>query len=233
MLKMTFTYDGDKYMENPQKNPIRWRFMYKEEDGSFSDQGNWMACKDFFNDVVAKFTGKVEFAVYRFNNSKLKKNDEGFYVLVKNIQDKESFYHNIDKAINPMLVDQLSTNMVAIDGEDGQAMLLFPNVVLTSTYYISLLTLVIRCSNYGKKANNWNELIDIVEDKESNGKNHYSNQNSDTLEVIRGEGFGYELAREYWWYYNDNYNSSKRAGTSAGVTTIHNCGIQSWICGLQ
>lgn len=230
MLNISLKDTRGHYNENPQKNPILWRFMYKQEDGSFVDQAGWMKCKDFFNDVVAKFTGNIMFPIYGFNNKSLKKNKEGFYVLVKNITDRESFFHNLDKVLYPKLKQELSCEFSWEEADDGLVMLLFPNEVLKSTYYISLLTLVIRCSNYGKKADSWDKLIDIVEEEETNGKNHFSNQDPEVIAEIRASGFAYEPASNYWWYYNEKYNNKELP--TQGSHMVHNCGIAAWILGV-
>ena len=47
------------YSEAPQSNPLRWQLYYREEN-TFTPQTGQFRCKDYLNDVCAKYNGKNE-----------------------------------------------------------------------------------------------------------------------------------------------------------------------------
>jgi hypothetical protein len=223
----TATFRGT-YNEAEQRNPICWRFMYKEFDGSLTPQAAQMKCKDFFNDAVAAKHNK-RFEIYGYNNENLKFNEEGLYVLVKNVKDK-SFYSNL-LVINERLEKDLGCQMTIWENKHDEAVLLFPNGVLDATYYMSVLALTIRCSNYGYIYKTWED---------------FWSTNAPTLTQERGLGaplyeqlktYGFkkpEGTEKYWWYQSKAINSETPSSLNYGFSSyIHNAGALSWLTNLR
>lgn len=229
MLKITLTHN-ETYAENPQANSIRWRIMYKKDDGSFVDQAAVMKCKDFFNDVVAKVTGGKEFIKYSFNNEDIKSNEEGIYILLTGVNSpKTIFARNITKILNPRLKEELGCGM-DLEVEPARVMLLIPSKVWTSTYYISLLSLLIRGCNYNILIKDWDHLFTVLYEKEGYGSSYATG-----CEYLRKEhcqqlsevGFNIPLAEKYW-FYSMSFNSESYEDYAL-ASTVHDNGVVSWI----
>ena len=54
-------YNGPhtSYSEVPQTNVLRWTVLFNQGDGVFKPQTKEFKCKDFFNELVAKYHGHV------------------------------------------------------------------------------------------------------------------------------------------------------------------------------
>lgn len=228
MLDITLTHN-ETYSENPQVNSLRWRIMYKNEDGSFVDQAAVMKCKDIFNDVVAKITGDKEFVKYYFNNSSIKSNQEGIYILLTGVNSpKTKFAQNVLTILNPRLEKDLGC-IVELEVEDEKTMILIPPKVWTSTYYISLLSLLIRGCNYNILIKDWDHLFTVL----------YENEGVNTCSIgfpyLRKEhcqqlcevGFNVPLAEKHW-FYASGMNSEKYDDYSL-PSVVHDNGVVSWI----
>lgn len=211
-------------IEMSQINPLRWRFLFKEEDGSFTAQAPWMKCKDYFNDVVAKVKGDYNMKVYGFDNQNIKVNEEGFYVQLKDIQAMDTFKHNLE-ILNIKLQEQLQCEVSFINDSDTTGVLLIPQALLENTYRISLTTLCVRLSNYKVKFACWEDFWKRpfspiwTTDKAL----HYS-QNY----IQQAASFAFELPEELekFWFWTGSCNSENKGTFTPEV--IHNCGVMSY-----
>src|SRR5215217_7220298 len=67
-----------------QTNPLRWVVLHRTDEETFVAQTTGFKCKDYFNDLVAKYHGH-ELSIYGFSTAKVEVNEEGLYVQLKNI----------------------------------------------------------------------------------------------------------------------------------------------------
>lgn len=201
--------------ESPQNNPLRWEVLFREDDTMFTPQTALFKCKDYFNDLVAKYHG-VSVIVYGLNTEKIKLNDEGVYVRLHFLNDTDDvFTSNIELVINTNLRMQLGTEVGLEKLSDTQALLFIPRKLFDSTWTMSLLTYLIRLCNYGKP---YLCLQDLFNDKHLQEHNYLS-------PFVKKWGFEVpDLLADYWYYNNDSYNS--KANTTQG-RVIHNNGIEA------
>lgn len=229
MLNITLTHN-ETYAEYPQTNSLHWRLMFKNEDGSFIDQAAGMKCKDFFNDVVAKVTGNKSFVKYMFDNKDIKKNEEGIYILLTGVNSpKTIFARNITKILNPKLKEELGCEM-SLEVEAAHTMLLIPSKVWTSTYYISLLSLLIRGCNYNEKVGSWEAVFKLLYEKEGYNKSPsgYGYLNEGHVKTLSVVGFKVKEAETHW-FYSRSVNSNSFIEDYTLPTIIHNNGVVDWI----
>lgn len=216
------------YSEVPQYNPLRWKIMSKQDD-TFVDQTGWIKCKDFFNDLVAKEYG-VEFPIYGFNNADIKKDAEGYYFLLNFIENKERFLANI-KVVNKRLKEDTGVVLSTFDvDEPEQVVLLLPNELWANTWMVSLVTYLIRCSNYEYAFKDWNDIWS----SKSPCKTMESALNHTAQDIAAKIGFKVpEKYKDFWWFNNDRYNSKTYKVTSYDGHWIHNCGCSTWSLGMK
>ena len=140
----------EEYTETPQVNPLRWRTLFRKDEEVFERTSSIFKCKDYFNDMVLARVDKCFGSVYGFNNKK-EQNKEGLYVEVIYTTDK--FLENL-KVLNQWCADtsrdghKTCVDYVGVRKE--RVVLLLPDWVMSSTYYVSLVTYLIRCCNYDK-----------------------------------------------------------------------------------
>lgn len=225
-MKFKFKLTNDKtYNEVGQVNPIRWKTLYREDDITFTDQSGWIKCKDFFNDTVAFFKVGSKFSIYGYQND-IKKNEEGVYFLLKEIQDMDSFLSGIN-VLNVRLFSDLKCELAYWPQEKGQCLLLLPTPVWDSTYVLSLVTMLVRCCNYGYKYEKWDDF-------------YHSQAPMNTVERAFtptakqcSQQWGFLVPKEYrkyWWYFNKEHNSEKRPDVTGSA--IHNNGVCQWTQGI-
>ena len=221
-MKFKITLKNDStYSEVGQTNPLRWKTLLKHKDGSFTDQSGWIKCKDFFNDTLAFFKRGTKFSIYRYKND-IEKNEEGVYFLLKEIKDMPSFMSGID-VLNVQLFKDTKSEIAYWPQTDTTVVILLPNPVWENTYCLSLVTMLIRCCNYGYLYKNWEDFYHSQ--APMNTVEHAFTQ---TAKDKRKE-WGFKLPAnlsKYWWYFNFTYNSEKMPDASGG--TIHNNGVCQW-----
>lgn len=212
---------GTTYSELHQVNPLRWVMLFRESEDKFTCQTGLVKCKDFFNDNLAYFKHGIKFGIWGYT-SEAKKNDEGVYFLLKNIDDQECFLNNID-VINEKLMEQLSCKL-SYWKQDKDVVMLLPNPIWESTWRLSLVTILIRCSNYGYKHAKWEDFFEhkaplVAVDKVF-----------DPLATKNCKAWGFIVphkdAEGCWWYCGPDYNSKKQPNQTGG--TIHNNGCCNW-----
>jgi hypothetical protein len=214
--------DNSTYAEEGQKNPLRWKTLYKEADGSFTDQSGWIKCKDFYNDSVAYFKEKSVFSIYAYKND-IKKNDTGVYFLLKFVQDKKSFLHNLN-VVNTRLHADLKCEVGYWDLPAADEMLIhIPNELWETTYRISMITMVVRLCNYGNEYGTWESIWDTHAPvyKVEHSFTQQAKDNAQKMGFLVPDKF-----KDYWFYCGPKYNSKVAPKTTGG--TIHNNGVSNW-----
>lgn len=213
--------DNSTYAEEGQKNPIRWKTLLRMPDGSFTDQSGWIKCKDFYNDTVAYFKEGSVFSIWGYKNT-IQKNDEGVYFLLKFIQDKDSFFKNLD-VVNKQLDKDLDCQVEYWNHKDDEAIIIIPNALWESTYRISMITMVVRLCNYGVLYTCWDDLwaakapVNTVEHSFTD----------DAKNNAKTRGFLVpDAVKDFWWYCGPKYNS--KVSPKQTGHTIHNNGVSNW-----
>lgn len=203
-----------KYSEAPQSNPLRWQVLYRDGD-TFIPQTLRFMCKDYLNDVVARYYGK-DVSAYGLDNRSMKLNAEGVWLRLFNISNKEVFMHNIACCINAEKPDQPLTFEVV----DDTLLVFVPRYYFNQTYLISLASYIIRISNSGMKFKGLDDALD--------SKNAQADRAIYGYGFTMAKGWRFDVPAEYqefWSYYSPTYNSCL---DNYGNTTIHNCGVMSW-----
>lgn len=218
------------YIESAQTNPIRWQLFHREGK-TLTPQTYKMKCRDFFNDFVALKRGKA-FTVYRLNTSEIKMNGSGMYVYVSNLANKKQFLQNL-KLIKECFNQQMNSDLRFLTLPYKRGVLIkFPETALKSTWTMSLLTLLIRISNYDIAFKTWD---DFFGDKSPFQTTEYFFR-KDYQNIAKQYGFlPPEAFQKYWWYAGENYNSERIPPSEVTRVNswIHNSGIVSWINAIR
>lgn len=196
--------------------------MFRDENVLTSQSGK-IACKDFFNDVVAWKKIRHPFNIYRFDN-KVNFNDEGMYILLTNIADKTQFVKNIKNAINPQLEKDLDSKIVCYQQGKGSVVVMLPHEVWQSTYHISVVSMTIRLCNYTVDYTCWEDFFKTdspINTVECSFK-------ETTKQFVKEKGFSLpEKFKNFWYYARDGYTSESDKGIIPSV--IHNNGATDWV----
>lgn len=225
-IKLTLT-NTSHYAEESQVNPLLWKCLLRTSENEFKDTSGWWICKDFLNDCVAYYQTGYEFGIYSWKN-KLEKNKEGMYFLLRKVSDRDLFLQNLE-VINKQMNEDYGVVMAAhlLDAKD-ELILLIPTEMFKSTYLISLVTLAVRLSNYGKKLSSWQDFWKpnslLAHDKNIHGM-------PEAGKFISENGFTVpKQFQKYWYYCSDKDNSENNP--KAQSYTIHNCGIVAWVMAM-
>lgn len=213
-----------QYAEIDQPNPLRWRILHRQKD-LFVSQSCLIKCKDFFNDVVAWKKAKKSFTIYGFKNN-VKFNRGGLYVHLTEIENREYFLSNIE-LVEARLWFDLRETLVMEEAGDGFVVLI-PNKVLSNTYYISLLTMLIRLCNYNTKYEDWNSIFD-----ENAPINTIEEAFTDKAKAFTQKN-GFKLLTKYrklWYNSTDGWNSL--SGKELIASIIHNNGVCDWVKSME
>jgi hypothetical protein len=204
------------FSEISQPNPIRWAIISKVEDGVFQTECAWLKCKDFFNDYVfTRNTGK-SFTIYSFSASWPIDKQQPLYLAIKNLEP-----HWADNfcVINEYL-DKEGFPYIGLQDLDDMYLLSVPDFYLKNTYYISLLSLIVRLCNYEVEFKNWQELVDYKD---------FPEQEQELWDTVVKKGWFFNLPNEgedFLWYYDEKNNSKKIPGVNSIL--IHDCGVVAW-----
>ena len=218
MLKITHK---NTYAEIAQANPLRWRIMHKQK-GVYHSQSGLIKCKDFFNDIVAWKQGKKEFSIYNFKN-KVKFNRDGLFFHLTEVKNVERFMLNLN-CINERLISDLKTHLDCFQHDDHSVILCIPHKLWKNTYYISLVSMMIRLCNYDKQYETWEDFFDdkapltTVETAFSKKTKDYTKEN------------GFKIPanlRKFWFWAGKDYHSGNQAKPMGSV--IHNNGVNNWV----
>lgn len=209
------------YGEIPQVNPLRWVMLYRTGDDVFETQTTDIKCKDFFNDTLAFHKHGKNFNMYGYAANK-KKNEEGIYFLLKHIGDFASFASNIE-VLNKKLREQLKCELSFWQQSEKEVVMLLPNPVWDSTWKLSLVTMLIRCCNYGYRYEQWDDFY------RTDAPLNQQERSFDIRAKANTQAWGFivpEKYQKYWWFNGSEYNSEKYPEMIGG--TIHNNGCVSW-----
>jgi len=217
-----FTQDpGHRYNENPQVNPLRWQIFFREGD-VFHPQTIRFMCKDYFNDVVAKYYDWKVIA-YGLNNTNMKLNDDGCWVVLTGIMDMDFFTINLENTINKENPEHPLTYEVL----DGKLLVFIPRYYFTNTYLISLLSYVIRVSNC---VVTFKDLITLLES--DHGQADRSLYINGRLLAKAWKFSVPENYQKYWLFYGPAMNNLDGIESLGHGSTIHNCGASAWAEGI-
>ena len=214
-----------QYAEIDQPNPLRWRIMHRSKD-VLTSQSCLIKCKDFFNDVVAWKKAKKSFTIYGFKNN-IKFNREGLYVHLTDIEDVNTFLHNL-YVMDERLERDLKIGMSWYVQEDNSIVVLIPHKVFSNTYYISLLSMLIRLCNYNTKYADWDSVFD-----ENAPINTIEEAFTDKAKTFTQKN-GFKLLTKYrklWYNSTDGWNSA--SGKDLIASIIHNNGVCDWVKSME
>lgn len=212
------------YAEIDQPNPLRWRIMHRSKD-VLTSQSCLIKCKDFFNDVVAWKKAKKAFVIYSFKNN-IKFNREGLYLFLTEIENRELFMNNLE-IVQEKLLQDLKDTFAFSEHEDG-IVVLIPHKVFNSTYYISLLSMLIRLCNYNIKYEDWDSIFD--ENAPLNTVEEAFNDNAKAFTQKNG----FKLLTKYrkLWY-NSTNGWDSASGKDLIGSIIHNNGVCDWVKSME
>jgi hypothetical protein len=217
MFKLIRFTKRPNYAEVDQPNPLRFQ-VYYEENGTLVPQTGKMKCRDFLNDVVSARKG-VNFYIYGLDNNTIKTNEQ--YVWIRFYNLKQSFTHNWETWVKSMAEAACGEEIKTYKPSSVSVMMRIPAYFFDYTYRISLLTLLIRLSNYGK---NFESLAQAL-----NSGHEVEILHSRAKLVILQQQFNIpDELKEYWFYHNGTYNSKKEFPAYVKNSIIHNNGICSW-----
>jgi hypothetical protein len=202
------------YNEMPQNNPIRWQVFTRTGDVFTPQTGKFM-CKDYLNDVCAKYNGKNVYA-YGLKNHDMVLNDDGIWLQLTGITEPEVFMHNLTCCIN----DENPEYPLTFEEYQGTMLVFVPRYYFNQTYLVSLLSYIIRISNGDKKFKSFKDAL--------------TSKACQADPALYGKGIQLALSwrfhvpeafQKYWSYYTDTYNSVL---DNYEGSTIHNNGIMAW-----
>ena len=220
MFKLKITHKNT-YSEVGQANPLRWRIMLRKGDTLHSQSG-LLKCKDFFNDVVAYKRAKLKFKIYSFEND-VKFNREGLYLHLTEIQNQDTFCDNMN-VLNQTIFDDLQTIVGYTKQADGSVVICIPHKLWNNTYYISLVTMMIRLCNYNTKYDTWESFF-------AKTAPIYTIETAFSLKAqayVLEKGFRIprKLRGMYFWAGKD-YHSKNQPKPMANI--VHNNGVSNWV----
>ena len=210
------------YAELDQPNPLRWQIYFEESDLVFAPQTGKIKCRDFFNDIVAARKGQP-FYIYGLNGGDIKTNDDGVWISLTGV--KESLSENLKIWLQSYLEQVSGQELRVIRYSPKRIFIKIPSFFWEKTYYISLATLLIRLSNYGKVFSDINECISSIAEFEGHV---YTTTTSNKLLKYK-----FELPAQFadvWWWSSLTYNSGKTDIPHYQKTScIHNSGINAYL----
>jgi hypothetical protein len=222
-IKILKTHNKE-YAELDQPNPLRWRIMHRKGDELVS-QSSLIKCKDFFNDVVAWKKAKKHLEIYNFKN-KIRFNKEGLYFHLTEISDVDKFVYNL-YVLNARLRQDLKTEIMCAPRENS-VILLIPHILWRNTYYISLVSMMLRLCNYNVKYETWDSFFDdkaplnTIEGAFTEQAKKFTQKN------------GFKLLTKYrklWYNSSNGWNSASNKPLMASV--IHNNGVCDWVRSME
>lgn len=214
-----YTGPHTSYAEVGQTNQLRWICLFREADSTdtslvFSEQTKQWKCKDFLNEIVAKLHGHL-LGCYGFTADSVQTNDEGVWVKLLNIHNKDAYRANIG-SINELARAQGFADVTLHEIEDGFVALL-PRQYFDSTYSVSLLTYLMRVSN----------VPHAISDKTF--KEHPTKSIDNPFPAVYNQVLeqGFTTPNNVggsYYYYGRKHDYSKKPQ----VMMVHNCGVAQW-----
>jgi len=202
------------YSEVGQTNKLRFVCLHRAEDGTFSEQSLEFKCKDFFNEIVAKYHGHL-LGCWGFEAESIQVNEEGVWVELRNIDDVEVYKQNIG-SINKLIATDGLPTLELLPYKDGFVCLL-PRQFFDNTYLISLLTYLMRVAN----------VSEVV--KDPTWKEHPTKPIDcpfvSMFDVVMNRGFKTPETKAKAYYYAGHAHNYK---SKPPVHLVHNNGVLSW-----
>lgn len=210
--------------ENSQFNPLRWHLLYKEGDGSFTDQTGVFKCKDYFNDFVAKYLG-LDTLAYGMDTTKIKLNEEGTYILLTGLTGIKQFLLHLE-IISQESKDYGFTGL-AFSKEETNVLLFIPRDYYVSTYIISFLTYLIRIAHKNSVCESFKQLtLESANVKVDQPFRYHHN-------AIMAASFEAPVKDE-WILVGKTYKDLIMNGKSIFYSTsIHNAGCYNWMYSIK
>jgi hypothetical protein len=209
-----YTGPHRSYAEVPQTNKLRWVCLYRAADGTFSEQSLEFKCKDFFNEIVAKYNGHL-LGCYGFTADSIQTNDEGVWVELRNIDNQEAYQQNIG-SINKLIAAEGLPVVELLPYKKGFVCLL-PRKFFDNTYLVSFLTYLMRVAN----------VAEVVQDP--TWREHPTKAIDcpfvSLFDVVMARGFKTpETKAKAYYYAGQAHNHAPKPA----VHLVHNNGVLSW-----
>lgn len=208
------------FAENIQVNPLRWQALYKNPDGSFEDQTGVFKCKDYFNDIVAKYLD-IDTNAFGFDTSKMKYNEEGVYILCSQLNHIPQFLDNIE-----LISKQAeSQGFPAFSGEKintTTCLLFFPREYFRSSYITSLLTYLVRIAHCDEAFTEFSDFITNHPTKDVD--NPFREKSGQIMSLLFKEP-----VEDCWTYLGATKKTLITKVNAMGYSTsLHNAGCYNW-----
>lgn len=206
------------YAEIPQTNPIRWRNLKPTGDGNFEAVSGWWKCKDFQNEVVASFHTKENYSIYSFTvnyNTFFAPGQKSLYFEVKNLVP--GFWNNLQHLQN-YLQSEGAPQITITKLDEERAFIELPEYYLTNTYFISVITLLIRMTNTMAYPS-WETLVANTNEQDSK---LYRSVVAKPLSKFP------ENKLPYLYHYSPELCFKKGSGKVMQTSLLHNCGVVGW-----
>lgn len=226
MLKFNDPVTKDKeYTETGQINLMRWKTLFREEDGTFTPTSLIFKCKDYLNDMVLARKGHF-FMMYGFYNEKKGINTEGLYVHVLHL--KKDFMHNLG-LVNDWCerTNKLGETFCVsvVESTKDEAILLIPAWVMESTYLVSLVSWLIRISSHDKATSCENLMKGAYDYGDCPFKAYYQGM------LDKGMNLPTKDKHVYYNYSGDSENRPFKV--KSHFSFLHHNGIADWLSGLS
>lgn len=218
IIPCTKSYD---YTESGQSNPLRWTMLHRVDRETFQAQTAEFRCKDYFNECTALYNGHVPQSIYGFTAAGLKLNEEGVYVLLRNIAHKAHYKANIG-SINKLGAAQGFPEIELMEHETGYIALI-PRKYFDSTWLTSLVTYLMRVANV-------KETVADPTWMEHPTKNIDNPFGHDMYEKILKRGFKTPEAAKSYYFAGLTWDYTK---ANFPPEYVHNNGCRSWATQLQ
>lgn len=208
-----YTGPHTSYSEVHQTNVLRWTVLFNQGDGVFKPQTKEFKCKDFFNELVAKYHGHV-LGCYGFTTESIELQDEGVWVLITHIINKEAYEANVG-SINKLSAAEGLPPIKLEWHTPKSCVALLPREYFKNTYLISFLTYLMRVAN-----------VDEVVTDPTWRKHPTLNIDCpfrNVFDKVMDRGFKSPDIKSYYYAGKKNDYSVKPY-----VSNVHNNGVASW-----
>lgn len=203
--------------ESSQSNPIRYNILYKEGN-TYTDQSGEFKCKDYMNDVVAKYHG-MDLSVYGMDFASIKLNGEGVYLLLSKLKYKGNLQAGLALISEQAVGDGLPP--LVVTPVDVRLVVFIDRAYFASTYLISYLMSCIRLCHS-------EEAVTSIPDMVEKSRNGYAEDNpfSHYRKQIAKNGFKNPCL--YFTYIGAGKNEDQiRKWISNYQVGLHNNGVKS------
>lgn len=214
-------WDGMKYAEEGQINPIRWNVLKNIGKDTYEPVTYKFMCKDFLNEVVMSYHTGNTYSIYGFSASPKMFNKEWKGLPIRLSGLYESFYSNIN-IINKYLKEQgfPELNPEKVDQTSQDCVINIPEEYLENTFYMSQVSLFMRMANNEKPLSSFDELGESL--KGDKNYAYYAASKKKPISKL------HPSLKKYIFYWNNSNNFAKGDTKSVLTSYIHNCGVVNW-----